>query len=255
MKKELSYKFSRYDENAYKNRAFLCYMVMARHQKIKNIFNNYTKNTFRILDVGCSKGEYLKDIDAVGIDLDRSALKRQIYGFQALLGDAQNLSIASGKIDIVLLSEVLEHLPDSDSAIDEVTRVLAEDGTLVISTPVKQSFYDRYYQGSILHILVHIVKKLLHRSFQPRDHISLQTPNDLKYNLYKRNLNITEEYYIGFSLPFTQEILNFLFRFNFVKKFYSQIDNNIDKTNKFPMLKWIMIFVCKKEPLKKRISQ
>lgn len=52
-----------------------------------------------------------------------------------ILGDAQRLPVASSSLDGVVLSEVLEHLPQPVDAIAEIHRVLRPGGVLIGSVP------------------------------------------------------------------------------------------------------------------------
>ena len=106
----------------------------------------------RVLDVGCGEGRHthavaMADVDAVGLDLDRERLVAAREGFADevadvaeatpgfVRGDAFRLPFADGTFDVVVCSEVLEHLPDYRRAIDELDRVLAPGGHLAVSVP------------------------------------------------------------------------------------------------------------------------
>lgn len=108
----------------------------------------------RVLDLGCGKGRHVHAVAAereafvVGLDLaeadvraarsDLDALRVSVplpgtAGF--LAGDALRLPFSDGAFDIVICSEVLEHIPDYKSAIGEIVRVLKPGGTLGVSVP------------------------------------------------------------------------------------------------------------------------
>jgi SAM-dependent methyltransferase len=53
-----------------------------------------------------------------------------------------NIPIKSASFDFVLCSEVLEHIDDDASALDELCRVLAPGGWLLISVPTPPAVYD-----------------------------------------------------------------------------------------------------------------
>jgi 2-polyprenyl-3-methyl-5-hydroxy-6-metoxy-1,4-benzoquinol methylase len=54
---------------------------------------------------------------------------------QAVVGDALALPYADGTFDVVIASEILEHVPADDGAIAELVRVLKPGGTLAVSVP------------------------------------------------------------------------------------------------------------------------
>jgi len=98
----------------------------------------------RVLDSGCGMGFYLMvmtelwDLRPVGLDQDPDRLEyaRQLDVRADLVhGDAQRLPFPDASFDAVLMSEVLEHLPDDRAAIAEAARVLRPGGVLAVSVP------------------------------------------------------------------------------------------------------------------------
>jgi SAM-dependent methyltransferase len=82
----------------------------------------------------------------VGIDWSIRALRdAQRQGLLLIRGaiDAPGLPLATGSVDVVILSEVIEHVVDTDSAIDEIHRVLRPGGRLLLSTPNLAAWYNR----------------------------------------------------------------------------------------------------------------
>jgi SAM-dependent methyltransferase len=105
----------------------------------------------RILDYGCGDGTFLALMQAsaappaaaVGAELDEF----QVNDCRARLGSRAGLSFESiasldddahrGRYDGVVCMEVLEHVVALDSVIDRLWRILAADGTLLVSVPVE----------------------------------------------------------------------------------------------------------------------
>jgi SAM-dependent methyltransferase len=52
-----------------------------------------------------------------------------------LVGDARSIPLADGSMDVVLCTQVLEHIPDPVAVIAEIHRVLRVGGTLLLSVP------------------------------------------------------------------------------------------------------------------------
>jgi len=78
----------------------------------------------------------------VGIDVDIDRVKAATQAARNLglscdflVADAQNLPFKGGAFQVVLSTEVIEHLPDDESAVKEISRVLGKDGSLCLSTP------------------------------------------------------------------------------------------------------------------------
>lgn len=98
----------------------------------------------RVLDCGCGMGFHLmvmgalRDVRLTGLDSDPARLEqaaREGVRAELVRGDAQELPFADGCFDKVLMSEVLEHLPDDARALREAYRVLRCGGVLAISVP------------------------------------------------------------------------------------------------------------------------
>jgi len=103
-----------------------------------NITKDLAGNSRRILDVGCGWGRELVRFDnAVGIDSCLLFLEtaRNYTGNPVLLSDAHRLPFRDRSFDLVIMSEVLEHLIDPCLALKEAGRVLEGEGKIVIQTP------------------------------------------------------------------------------------------------------------------------
>jgi SAM-dependent methyltransferase len=106
-----------------------------------------------IVDLGCGDGTALAvaagQLPAhrfVGIDWSGDALRRaQALGLTVLRGGvtAPGLPVADGAADVVIMSELIEHLVDPDTAVAEARRVLRPGGSLLLSTPNLAAWYNR----------------------------------------------------------------------------------------------------------------
>ncbi len=109
--------------------------------KIFNDMVNSIGKDLRILDVGCGDGVISEPLIKMGhfvaaVDLPTvatSAHKCKVSSVMA--GDAETLAFANGTFDLVIASEVLEHLWAPESFIEEAFRTLKPRGYLIIETP------------------------------------------------------------------------------------------------------------------------
>jgi len=106
-----------------------------------------------IVDIGCGDGEAASVALAanpghrlVGVDWSADAL-RQAGGRGLTLVraavDGVSLPLGPGIADVVIMSELIEHVVDTDSALDEAWRVLKPGGSLLLSTPNLAAWYNR----------------------------------------------------------------------------------------------------------------
>ena len=102
------------------------------------------RNTDRVLDCGCGMG-YLSMVMGevseafiIGVDGDHGRLRwaqRENVPAELAQVDIDTLPFADGTFDKILLSEVLEHLPDDTVGLRELWRVLKPGGIVAISVP------------------------------------------------------------------------------------------------------------------------
>lgn len=97
-----------------------------------------------VLELGAGGGFLLQALARlgyhrlIGLDLARTALEplqQRVRGTFAVCGDAEHLPFADGSLDIVLSSDLVEHLPDPDRHFQEVARVLRSGGLYLFKTP------------------------------------------------------------------------------------------------------------------------
>lgn len=112
----------------------------------------------RVVDLGCGDGMATvvartvceatsgASVRLIGLDWSESgvaqALRRGVPVARASV-EAPGLPLATGSVDAVVMSELIEHLVDPDQALSEVRRVLAPGGVLLVSTPNLAAWYNR----------------------------------------------------------------------------------------------------------------
>ena len=99
--------------------------------------------TAAILEIGCSGGPLMQRLraagysDVTGIDISGPAIElAQARGvLNASLMDGAALEFTAGRFDIVIASDVLEHIENEAQALREWTRVLKPGGQLLVFVP------------------------------------------------------------------------------------------------------------------------
>lgn len=158
-----------------------------------------------VADLGCGNCIWNESrIPVTGVDINERMLKwaaadGRLSDYR-VSSSLSNTGLASGRYDIVVISEVLEHLPvdEVELTLAEVRRILVTDGVLLATVPsdsfmspffvmfnvnclyqwlVKGSQYHRYRCGHINHFNQRIFRTLLETNgFEVREMVS---PNRL----------------------------------------------------------------------------
>ncbi|MEA2159343.1 MAG: hypothetical protein QOD66_1723 [Solirubrobacteraceae bacterium] len=107
----------------------------------------------RVLDLASGEGFGAAILAAsadsvVGVDLDERTVEHSRLNYSSdkisfAVADARNLSdFADGSFDAVVAFEMIEHVAEQDRVLDEIKRVLAPDGLVVISTPDREAYQE-----------------------------------------------------------------------------------------------------------------
>ncbi len=96
----------------------------------------------RVLELGCAHGGYVALLGwagyaAVGTEMSPWVVDyaRLSFGIDAFAGPIEAQSFAPRSFDVIVLNDVLEHLPTPAATLAHCARLLAPDGFFVIQTP------------------------------------------------------------------------------------------------------------------------
>ena len=122
--------FAKYSMYWWSNRFFA---ILARR---------YGTRGARLLEVGSGMGHLVAQLEdtfeTVGIDLNHWAVKesKSVVNKSSLqTASAQELPFEDGVFNVVIIKHIVEHLPNPEKAINEIGRVMAKDGYLILATP------------------------------------------------------------------------------------------------------------------------
>jgi SAM-dependent methyltransferase len=121
-------------------------------KKLLQLIGQHVKADARILDVGCGYGRNLEQLqlggfsNITGIDINPEIVaSNKRRGFNCI--GLNDLDVAVGKFDLILMSHVIEHFSPLDlkNFIDGYLDFLTPKGYLVIATPLMSDyFYDDF---------------------------------------------------------------------------------------------------------------
>ncbi len=108
-------------------------------------------NNRKVLDVGCGDGRRVSWLirygyDVYGNEISADACKIAAgNGIKIFNGTLEEANYPSDFFDIIIFSQVFEHLHDPQKALQECYRILKKDGILIIDVPNIESLNHRIY--------------------------------------------------------------------------------------------------------------
>ena len=150
------------------------------------------KPGMRLLEVGCGLGHLVgqlsSDFVTLGLDINHWALvkARSVASSTNLqVGSAQELPFSNESFGAVIIKHVVEHLDKPERCIEELGRILAPGGVLILATPNLES-------------LLKPLKGDKWIGYQDPTHIALKTPGEWLELLKKVGFNIEKVFADGF---------------------------------------------------------
>ena len=123
-----------------------------RFRELLKIVNKINQKPTRILEIGCGTGVVMQQFEEHlqwcidGCDLNIAALSNT----HKVCGNLYQYNIhdlhpdLTGKCDIVLLLDVLEHIEDDGAFLQSAVKHLKPGGFIIINVPALQSLFSRY---------------------------------------------------------------------------------------------------------------
>jgi len=206
------FKYNAFVKARYKNHLKL---ILKNIQKVKS-------KKIKILDVGCGDGVLLfllkeqlpvdKQISLYGIDADKKAVQtagKKIPSANFKIGNVLNLKFKNNNFDIVISSDVIEHLQNQNKMLSEIYRVVKKDGKIIIGTPIR--FTEKPQDKFHVHELFPEEFKKLGKKYFSSVQI-IKTHSLLSFLIYKKHFIIFGK---KIFLPFLFiNLLDLFFDFN-----------------------------------------
>lgn len=167
-----------------------------------------------VVEIGPGAGVYLSKLAAraqqvIALDIDRAYLRAAradtAVDVAWLQADLRALPLAAQSVDLMLCSEVLEHIEDSAALIQAMASLLRPDGTLILTTP--QPFSPLEVLGKIAFLpgVIHVLRWIYQEPIEPTGHINLIGPRDLQAQFARAGLRVERCEYLGMYLPVIAE--------------------------------------------------
>ncbi len=114
---------------------------------VRSIINDVDVETGIVLEVGCGDGFLLHELlkkkpklKCFGVDLSRERLKRtrESTGVPVVEAEISNLPVPNNCFDLVICSEVLEHVKNWKRDLEEIVRVCKPSKEVIVTVPYNE---------------------------------------------------------------------------------------------------------------------
>lgn len=148
-----------------------------------NTLLKYKLPPAKVLEIGCAHGSFVALLrqagyDASGIEMSPWVVDfaHRTFGIPVSLGSIESSQIPPGSLDVIVLMDVLEHLPYPALSMAHCLKLLKPDGIVVIQTP--------QFQESMDYAALVETKALFLQMLIPREHIYLFSERSI-YRLFQ----------------------------------------------------------------------
>jgi SAM-dependent methyltransferase len=168
------------------------------------------------LEVGPGSGVYLPPLASlyrrvVAIDIEQAYLRHlaplaeRHPNLTVVEDDITRSALAPGSFDLVLCTEVLEHVPDSPRALAGIHRLLKPGGVLLMSTPQRYSTLEVAARVAFLPGVIDLVRRVYREPVLEAGHVNLLTARAAERQLAGAGFRIEARHKSGLYLPVVAE--------------------------------------------------
>ncbi len=186
--KEMNESYYEDHTNVKKVSKFRAWYHRSRYERLTKFVTEYFRVGMKMADFGCGNCLWnIRKLPVFGVDINAKMLRwskrKKLLKEYKVCEDLAKTGIKSKSLDLVLMSEVLEHVFDQADVLKEVSRVLKDNGTFLITVPYDfflgpffilfnlNCLYMGYIQGSVYHKyrcghIHHFTKKRLKKTLE-----------------------------------------------------------------------------------------
>lgn len=144
--------------------------------------------------------------DIEGAFLNHAAPMRHSFpNLRFTLDDICASSMAAASFDLILCTEVIEHIADSAAALRGIRRLLRPGGVLVLSTPQRYSPLELAAKIAFLPGVIQLVRRIYKEPILETGHINLMTARTVQRQLSEAGFAVRERHQSGVYLPLIAE--------------------------------------------------
>ncbi|TDG15412.1 class I SAM-dependent methyltransferase [Seongchinamella unica] len=189
----------------------------SRRDWVVSMIRRWGENSKNALEVGPGSGVYLPELadvaqQVVAADIEEAYLAqaRSMAESETRLSvvcdDITATRLPADNFQLVLCTEVIEHIADSRAAIAGLAGLVSEEGVLILTTPQKYSPLELFAKIAFLPGIIQLVKWVYREPVIPTGHINLLTESELLRQVAASGLVVESAWKCGFYLPLVAEL-------------------------------------------------
>jgi len=194
------------------------WLHLTRRERVEELIRKAAASSAstRALEVGPGSGVYLPLLaelfdEVVAADVEPSfleqvdRLRERHRNLVPVADDITDTQLEPQSCDVVLCSEVIEHIRASERALEGIRRVLRPGGHLVLSTPQPLSPLEVASRVAFLPGVIDVVRRVYREPILPTGHVNLMGAAELRRQLTAAGFQIVESLKSGVYLPLVAE--------------------------------------------------
>jgi SAM-dependent methyltransferase len=119
--------------------------------------------------------------------------------------DIRRPTLPAASFDVVLCTEVIEHIVESRAALAGMRRLLRRGGVLVLSTPQRYSPLEVCSRIAFLPGVIDLVRLVYREPILPAGHVNVMTAREVRRQLVEAGFAIRESHTSGLYVPLLAE--------------------------------------------------
>lgn len=188
----------------------------SRRDLIIRLINNATlENIQSAIEVGPGSGVYIptlctrcEEVTALDVELSHlnaiAPFKKKYSNLSLVHKDLTEVG-ATSQYDLVVCSEVLEHVPNPALFVESLSISTKIGGVLILSTPQPFSIIELVCRIGLSKPLIKVVRKIYGEPVLPTGHISLTSRTRILELLSRNRYKVIESHVLGLYFPFLAE--------------------------------------------------
>jgi SAM-dependent methyltransferase len=112
---------------------------------LQRILPRYVRAGVAVVDIGCGEQPLRSVVEKHGGRYTGVDVTQNLRGTVDVIADINSVPLSADSYDVVLCTEVLEHLPDTLSAFGEMKRLCRPGGVIVVTTPFMYPLHEEPY--------------------------------------------------------------------------------------------------------------